>query len=199
MGAVAWLSASVWTVGAETPVAGFARISDQSSYPFQVNGMIVAPGTNWSHMARHIEPVVVPAMLARPGLLSCVTSDQPVSPVAFDWAGMESDAALRVCLFHAFASVGSAKNIAAWLAHEGLAQELDGSQSLPGTAYNRPDSPVHLHSFRWDTAIYGPLFGPRRGDPAAGRGILHSTITYALDQDGMPLDVVIFHQGTWLK
>lgn len=78
-------------------------------------------------------------------------------------------------------------------------QELDGSQAMPGTAYNRPDTPVHLYAFRWDTALHGPLSGPRRGDPAAGRGTLHSTMTYALDQNGRLLDVVVFHQGTWLK
>jgi hypothetical protein len=58
---------------------------------------------------------------------------------------------------------------------------------------------VYIYDFIWEPENKGPLFGPKRGDPTAGQGVLHSTITYALDQDGMPLDVGVFHQGTWLK
>lgn len=184
--------------GADTgdPVR-FQRLSDQQTYPVQVRGKQILPGTRQIYLSGRVNAVL--ALMERPGILDCLKPGYPVEPSSFDWEGMRDDAELTVCLHHAFASIGSAEGIAAWLTEAGLKMGMDGGDGSGGVAYNRQGRPVYLYDFTWMIEGRGPLYGPLRGDPTAGRGILHSTITYALDQQSMPIHVGIFHQGTWLK
>lgn len=185
-------------VGADTadPIR-FQRLSDQQTYPVQVFGKQILPGTRQIYLARRVN--AVPALMERPGILDCLKPGYPVEPSSFDWEGMRDDAELTVCLHHAFASIGSAEGIAAWLTAAGLEMGMDGGDGSGGVRYGRQGMPVYLYSFIWKTEGRGPLYSPRRGNPAAGQSVLHSTITYALDQHDMPIHLSIFHQGTWLK
>lgn len=185
-------------IGAERadPVR-FKRLSDQKTYPVQIRGKPILPGTRQIYLSGRVN--AVPALVARPGILDCLKPGYPVEPSSFDWEGMRDDAELTVCLHHAFASIGSAEGIAAWLTDAGLKMGLDGGDGSMGVRYGRQGMPVYLYSFVWKTDGRGPLYGPHRGNPAAGRSVLHSAITYALDQEDMPIHVSIFHQGTWLK
>jgi hypothetical protein len=175
----------------------FQRLSDQKTYPVQVFGKPILPGTRRIYLSGRVN--AVPALMARPGILDCLKPGYPVEPSSFDWEGMRDDAELTVCLHHAFASIGSAEGIAAWLTEAGLDMGMDGGDGSGGVRYGRQGMPVYLYDFTWMIEGRGPLYGPLRGDLTAGRGILHSTISYTLDQQGMPIDVGIFHQGTWLK
>ena len=193
-------------IGLTTTLAGgpatadevrFQRLSDQKTYPIQVFGKQILPGTRQIYLARRIN--AVPALMERPSILDCLKPGYPVEPSSFDWEGMRDDAELTVCLHHAFASIGSAEGIAAWLTEAGLEMGLDGGDGSGGGRYGRQGMPVYLYDFNWMIEGRGPLSGPLRGDLTAGRGLLHSTITYALDQQGMPIHVIVYHQGTWLK
>lgn len=185
-------------IGAERadPVR-FKRLSDQKTYPVQVFGKPILPGTRQIYLAYRVN--AVPALMARPGILDCLKPGYPVEPSSFDWEGMRDDAELTVCLHHAFASIGSAEGIAAWLTEAGLEMGLDGGDGSGGASYGRQGLPVYLYSFRWIVDGRGPLYSPRRGDPKAGRSVRHSTFSYALDQEDMPIHVSVYHQGTWLK
>lgn len=185
-------------IGAERadPVR-FQRLSDQKTYPVQVFGKPILPGTRQIYLAYRVN--AVPALVARPGILDCLKPGYPVEPSSFDWEGMRDDAELTVCLHHAFASIGSAEGIAAWLTEAGLEMGKDGGDGSGGVRYGRQGMPVYGYSFVWKTKGRGPLYGPHRGNPVAGQSVRSSTIHYALDQDDMPIDVGVSHQGTWLK
>lgn len=185
-------------IGAERADAvRFKRLSDQQTYPVQVFGKRLKPGTDRIYLAYRVN--AVPALMARPGILDCLKPGYPVEPSSFDWEGMRDDAELTVCLHHAFASIGSAEGIAAWLTEAGLEMGMDGGDGSGGASYGRQSMPVYLYDFNWKIEGRGPLSGPLRGDLTAGQGLLQSTITYALDQQGMPIHVVVYHQGTRLK
>lgn len=185
------------TVADQSDPVRFKRLSDQQTYPVQVYGKRLKPGTDRIYLSRRVN--AVPALMARPGILDCLKPGYPVEPSSFDWEGMRDDAELTVCLHHAFASIGSADGIAKWLTDSGLKMGLDGGDGSGGVGYGRQGMPVYLYDFNWKIEGRGPLSGPLRGDPNAGRGLLPSTITYALDQKGMPIHVIVYHQGTWLK
>lgn len=175
----------------------FQRLSDQQTYPVQVRGKQILPGTRQIYLSGRVNAVL--ALMERPGILDCLKPGYPVEPSSFDWEGMRDDAELTVCLHHAFASIGSAKGIAAWLTDAGLEMGMDGGDGSGGVRYGRQGMPVYLYSFIWKTEGRGPLYSPRRGNPAAGQSVRSSTITYALDQHDMPIHVGVSHQGTWVK
>lgn len=175
----------------------FQRLSDQKTYPVQVFGKQILPGTRQIYLSGRVN--AVPALMARPGIVDCLKPGYPVQPSSFDWEGMRDDAELTVCLHHAFASIGSAKGIAAWLTEAGLKMGMDGGDGSGGVRYGRQGTPVYLYSFIWKTEGRGPLYGPHRGNPVAGQSVRSSTIDYALDPNDMPIDVGVSHQGTWVK
>lgn len=128
------------------------RLSDQQTYPVQVFGKPILPGTRQIYLAYRVN--AVPALVARPGILDCLKPRYPVEPSSFDWEGMRDEAELTVCLHHAFASIGSAEGIATWLTEAGLELGMDGGDGSGGASYGR---------------------------------------------QGMPIHVIVYHQGTWLK
>ncbi len=174
----------------------FQRLSDQKTYPVQVFGKQILPGTRQIYLSGRVN--AVPALMARPGILDCLKPGYPVEPSSFDWAGMRDDAELTVCLHHAFASIGSAEGIAAWLTEAGLENGY-GNGGRSEVVRERQGVPVHRYYFMWITEGRGPLYGPNRGNPAAGRSVRHSAISHELDQHDMPRDVGVSHQGTWVK
>lgn len=184
--------------GADTvdPVR-FQRLSDQQTYPVQVRGKQILPGTRQIYLAYRVN--AVPALMERPGILDCLKPGYPVEPSSFDWEGMRDDAELTVCLHHAFASIGSAEGIAAWLSEAGLEMGKDGGDGSGGVRYGRQGMSVYDYSFVWKTKGKGPLYGPHRGNPVAGQSVRSTTIDYALDPNEMPIDVGVSHQGTWVK
>jgi hypothetical protein len=175
----------------------FQRLSDQQTYPVQVFGKQILPGTRRIYLSGRVN--AVPALMARPGIVDCLKPGYPVEPSSFDWEGMRDDAELTVCLHHAFASIGSAEGIAAWLTEAGLEMGKDGGDGSGGVRYGRQGMSVYAYSFVWKTEGRGPLYGPHRGNPVAGQSVRSSTIDYALDPNDMPIDVGVSHQGTWVK